>query len=98
MELESRRLTDDEITAAVASLDGWELVDGKLRREFVFADFLEAIGFMMRAAICAQVLNHHPDWSNVYKTVRVELETHDVGGLSPLDVELATQMNALADR
>ena len=98
MELESRRLTDDEITAAVASLDGWELVDGKLCREFVFADFLEAIGFMMRAAICAQVLNHHPDWSNVYKTVRVELETHDVGGLSPLDVELATQMNALADR
>ena len=98
MELESRRLTDDEITAAVASLDGWELVDGKLRREFVFADFLEAVGFMMRAAICAQVLNHHPDWSNVYKTVRVELETHDVGGLSPLDVELAAKMNELADR
>jgi 4a-hydroxytetrahydrobiopterin dehydratase len=98
MELESRRLTDDEIGAAMADLDGWELRDGKLFREFVFADFLEAIGFMMRAAICAQVLNHHPDWSNVYKTVRVELETHDVGGLSPLDVELATRMNALADR
>jgi 4a-hydroxytetrahydrobiopterin dehydratase len=98
MELENRRLTDDEINAAVANLDGWELVDGTLRREFVFADFVDAIGFMMRAAICAQVLNHHPDWSNVYKTVRVELETHDVGGLSPLDVELATKMNELADR
>jgi 4a-hydroxytetrahydrobiopterin dehydratase len=98
MELENRRLTDDEIEAAVADLDGWEVRDGKLFREFVFADFVEAVGFMMRAAVRAQVLNHHPDWSNAYKTVRVELETHDVGGLSPYDVELAKQMNELADR
>jgi 4a-hydroxytetrahydrobiopterin dehydratase len=98
MELESRRLSDDEIDAALADLDGWELVDGKLCREFVFADFLEAVGFMMRAAICAQVLNHHPDWSNVYTMVRDELETHDVGGLSPYDFELAAKMNDLADR
>jgi 4a-hydroxytetrahydrobiopterin dehydratase len=98
MELENRRLSDEEIEAALDGLDGWELRDGKLFREFVFADFVEAVGFMMRAAVRAQVLDHHPDWSNVYKTVRVELETHDVGGLSPLDFELAEQMNELADR
>jgi 4a-hydroxytetrahydrobiopterin dehydratase len=98
MELESRRLTDDEITDAIADLEGWELVDGKLSREFVFADFVEAIGFMMRVAIRAEGLNHHPDWSNVYKTVRIELQTHDVGGLSPYDFELATIMNELAGR
>jgi 4a-hydroxytetrahydrobiopterin dehydratase len=98
MELENRRLSDEEIEAALDDLDGWDLDTGKLFREFVFADFVEAVGFIMRAAVCAQVLDHHPDWSNVYKTVRVHLETHDVGGLSPLDFELAAKMNELADR
>lgn len=96
MKLESRRLNDDEIAVAVAELDGWQLVDGKLFREFTFGDFVEAIGFMVRVAIWAQTLNHHPEWSNVYKTVRVELQTHDVDGISPYDVELATKMNELA--
>jgi 4a-hydroxytetrahydrobiopterin dehydratase len=67
-----------------------------LRREFVFANFVEAFGFMTRAAIHAERLNHHPDWSNLYKTVRVALETHDVGGISQLDFDLATTMNDLA--
>ena len=96
-------MTDDlrplevaEIEARLAHLDGWEYRDGMLRREFVFANFVEAFGFMTRAAIHAEQLNHHPDWSNLYKTVRVALETHDVGGISQLDFDLATTMNDLA--
>ncbi len=89
-------MNDDEIATAVAELDGWELLDGKLLREFVFSNFVEAIGFMLRAAIWAEKLDHHPEWSNVYKRVRVELCTHDVGGLSPLDFQLARKMNELA--
>lgn len=96
MELELRRLSDDEIALALAGLDGWQLVDGKLSREFEFGDFVEAIGFMMRVAIWAEGLNHHPEWSNVYKTVRVDLQTHDVDGISPYDFELAAKMNELA--
>ncbi|MDA3039195.1 MAG: 4a-hydroxytetrahydrobiopterin dehydratase [Actinomycetota bacterium] len=96
MELERRRLNDDEIALGVAQIEGWQLVDGKLLREYIFADFVEAIGFMVRTAICAQSLNHHPEWSNVYNVVRVELQTHDVGGISAYDFELAIKMNALA--
>ena len=96
MELEKRRLTDDEVAGALSDLDGWEVLDGKLHREFVFADFIEAMGFMTRAAIWAEKRNHHPEWFNVYKTVRVDLSTHDVGGLSPYDIDLAQKMNALA--
>lgn len=98
MELELRRLDDDEIAIALAELDGWRLLDGKLSREYVFADFVEAIGFMMRVAIWAETLNHHPEWSNVYKVVSVALQTHDVGGISPYDFELAAKMNELATR
>jgi len=93
---ELQRLKDDEVAAAVAKLAGWQLVDGKLQREFVFQNFVEAIGFMMRAAIWADGMDHHPNWSNVYKTVQVELWTHDVGGITALDVQLATKMNELA--
>jgi 4a-hydroxytetrahydrobiopterin dehydratase len=96
MELELRRLADDEITAGLARLDRWRLVNGKLAREYVFGDFVEAVGFMMRVAIRAEALNHHPEWSNVYNVVRVELQTHDVGGLSPFDFELAATMDTLA--
>jgi 4a-hydroxytetrahydrobiopterin dehydratase len=96
MELELRRLDDDEVAVAIAQLDGWQVVEGKLSREFVFADFVEAVGFMVRAAIWAEALNHHPEWSNVYKVVRVELQTHDVDGISPYDFELAAKMNELA--
>lgn len=96
MELELRRLNDDEVAVALARLDGWQLLDGKLSREYVFVDFVEAIGFMMRVAIWAEKLNHHPEWSNVYKVVRVDLQTHDVDGISPYDFELAAKMNELA--
>ena len=93
---ELRALDTAEIEARLRSLDGWEHRDGMLRREFVFANFVEAIGFMTRAAIHAERLNHHPDWSNLYSRVRVGLETHDVDGISPLDFELASTMNDLA--
>lgn len=76
---------------------GWELIEGpKLRREFHFADFVEAFGFMTRCAIEAQQMDHHPNWSNVYSTVTVELWSHDVGGITDRDRTLAATMNRLA--
>jgi 4a-hydroxytetrahydrobiopterin dehydratase len=92
----SERLQPDEIIDRLERLEGWRLDGGKLAREFVFSDFVEAIGFMMRAAIWAERLDHHPEWRNVYRTVTVELVTHDVDGISTLDFELATKMNELA--
>ncbi len=96
MTLENKRMEHGEVESAIAGLDGWQLVDEKLYREFRFDNFVEATGFMMRAAVWAEMLNHHPDWSNLYDTVRVSLETHDVGGISQLDIQLATKMNELA--
>lgn len=95
MELDKRLLTDDEIDEAVATLDGWSIERGKLHRELGFADFVEAFGFMAKVAIVAEKLDHHPEWSNVYGTVEIDLSTHDVGGLSPYDVELARRIDAL---
>ena len=78
--------------------NGWELnADStRLEKEFVFANFVAAFGFMTQAAIWAEKLNHHPEWSNVYKTVNVGLTTHDTGGLGELDVKLARKMDAIA--
>ena len=90
------RLSDAEIADRLASLPGWSLAGGKLRREFLFRDFSEAFGFMARAALAAEKLDHHPDWSNVWNRVTVELWTHDAGGLTELDFELAEAMNQLA--
>lgn len=94
---EPRRLDPAEITAALADLPGWQLVDGKLARRFALADFVEAMDFMARAAVWAQRMNHHPDWSNAYNVVRVELQTHDVGGITSADVALARKMTDLAE-
>ncbi len=90
------RLTDSEIEEALAALDGWSLENGKLNRNFKFANFIEAFGFMTRAAIEAEKMDHHPEWFNVYSKVRVQLVTHSADGITNLDVELATKMNALA--
>jgi 4a-hydroxytetrahydrobiopterin dehydratase len=78
---------------------GWAMVQGRdaIRKTYVFEDFVDAFGWMARVAIWAEKWNHHPEWSNVYKTVEVTLTTHDVGGLSPLDAKLAGKMDALAD-
>ena len=85
-----------EIDEALASLDGWEVRDGKLHREFTFANFVEAFGFMAKAALVAERANHHPEWFNVYRTVRVDLTTHESGGITERDTALARAMNDLA--
>lgn len=87
---------NDDVQELVAN--GWTLnADStRLEKEFVFANFVAAFGFMTQAAIWAEKLNHHPEWSNVYKTVNVGLTTHDTGGLSELDVKLARKMDAIA--
>jgi 4a-hydroxytetrahydrobiopterin dehydratase len=92
------RLSSDAIRAALAELDGWELADDGLsiRRVFTFRNFSEAFGFMSRVALAAEKMDHHPDWSNVYRTVDVTLNTHDAGGLTELDFKLAKKMNAVA--
>lgn len=90
------RLDAHELETAVAALPGWEVRDGSLHRELHFADFSRAFGFMAAAATVAQAMDHHPDWSNSYSTVVVDLATHDAGGITTLDVELARRMSELA--
>lgn len=89
-------LTDGELSNAVAELDGWDLIDGRLHRQFRFADFPRAFGFMAAVATVAQSMDHHPDWSNSYNIVTIDLVTHDVGGVTALDVALAQRISALA--
>jgi 4a-hydroxytetrahydrobiopterin dehydratase len=94
------RLTPAARTAALRKLPKWKLAaDGTaISRTFTFADFSEAFGFMARAALAAEKMNHHPDWSNSYRKVSVTLTTHDAGGLTRLDMTLAAEMDAIADR
>jgi 4a-hydroxytetrahydrobiopterin dehydratase len=91
------RLTDSERETLPTTLPGWSLVDGRdaIRREFRFRDFNEAWGFMNRVALLAEQQNHHPEWFNVWATVRIELSTHDAGGLSARDIRLAQAIDAL---
>ena len=86
----------DEGRASLLS-NGWAMVEGRdaVHKVFVFGSFVEAFGFMTKAAICAEKLSHHPEWSNVYKTVEVTLTTHDTGGLSELDGKLAAKLDEL---
>jgi 4a-hydroxytetrahydrobiopterin dehydratase len=85
-----------EIEAALRALPHWTLAGGKLHREFRFADFSQAFGFMTRVALVAEQMNHHPEWSNVWSKVVVDLQTHDAGGVTSLDLELARKMDAIA--
>ena len=89
-------LTGSEITARLADHDGWELVDGKLHRELRFPDFATAFGFMAATAVVAEKMDHHPEWSNVYNRVTVDLVTHDAGGITELDFALATAIDRFA--
>ena len=92
------QLTDQERTDALAALPEWKLREDGLaiERTFLFKDFSEAFGFMARAALQAEVQDHHPEWFNVYNRVQVTLTTHDAAGLSQRDVKMATTMDALA--
>ena len=89
------KLSEEEIRSRLGQLPEWELRDGKLHREFSFKDFVEAFGFMTRVALLAESAEHHPEWFNVYNTVRIDLATHDVGGISERDVTLASKINTL---
>ena len=80
-----------------SAYDGWTLEDGKLTKQYQFGDFNAAFGFMTMSAIYAEKVNHHPEWFNVYRTVKVQLITHDVAGISYKDADLAKQMDAYAD-
>ena len=93
------KLTGEARKATLAKLTGWSEVSGRdaIAKKFVFKDFNAAFGFMTRAALVAEKLDHHPEWFNVYKTVEVTLSTHDAGGVTELDVKLAETMNQLAD-
>ena len=91
-----QKLSDTEIQTRLANLPGWSLANGKLHREYRFGDFVAAFGFMASAALVAESMNHHPEWFNVYNRVRVDLNTHDAGGITALDFALAEKMDALA--
>lgn len=89
-------LTDDELAEALATLPGWTVVDGRLHRELRFADFAAAFGFMARVAIVAERLDHHPDWSNSWNRVVVDIVSHDAGGITATCVSLARACDAAA--
>ena len=93
------KLSPEARTAALARLSGWKEASGRdaITKTFVFADFNAAFGFMTRAALVAEKMDHHPEWSNVYKTVQVTLSTHDAGGLTGLDITLAEAMEQIAE-
>ncbi len=94
----AQKLTAEARKSALAKLAGWSEVNGRdaISKKFSFKDFNEAFGFMARAALVAEKMDHHPEWSNVYKTVDVTLATHDAGGVTELDVKLAEAMDKIA--
>ena len=94
----TERLSADARKSALKGLPGWADTPGReaIARTFTFKNFNEAFGFMARAALVAEKSDHHPEWRNVYKTVEVVLATHDAGGVTVLDIDLATAMNGIA--
>jgi 4a-hydroxytetrahydrobiopterin dehydratase len=94
----AEKLTGSARNSALAKLPGWSEVKGRdaISRKFTFTDFSEAFGFMARAALVAEKLDHHPEWFNVYNRVEVTLATHDAGGVTDRDVKLAEAMDRLA--
>ena len=94
----AERLSGEARKAALVELHGWSETPGReaITRTFTFRDFNEAFGFMSRVALVAEKNDHHPEWKNVYKTVEVVLATHDAGGVTRLDVDLARTMNTIA--
>lgn len=92
----SAKLSSEAIAQMLEGLEGWEHSNGHLVAAFKFADFSEALGFMVRVGLECEKLNHHPNWYNVYNKVDVQLWTHDEGGVTGLDIKLATAMNRIA--
>ncbi|MGB6431341.1 MAG: 4a-hydroxytetrahydrobiopterin dehydratase [Candidatus Acidiferrales bacterium] len=94
--MEAKKLSEKGLATALKGLAGWTIVDGTLRRAFEFKDFSEAFGFMTRVAMAAESMNHHPDWSNSWNRVKIELVTHSAGGITPNDIDLAHQINKIS--
>ncbi len=92
------KLNDTELEAALEALPGWTLVNGKMHREYAFADFVHAFGFMATSAIAIEAMEHHPEWSNVWNKVTVDLTTHDLGGITSKDILLANKLEAIAQK
>lgn len=88
-------VTDKDLEATLARLPNWMIVNGKLHREYTFANFVEAFGFMTQVALLAERMNHHPGWSNEYKKVTVDLVTHEANGITSKDLDLAELMEEL---
>jgi len=89
------KLSEQEIAAELRKLSGWSVVKGTLHRDFEFKDFSEAFGFMSRVALAAEKMDHHPDWSNAWNKVTVDLSTHSAGGITKNDFELAGKMQQI---
>jgi 4a-hydroxytetrahydrobiopterin dehydratase len=92
------KLTAAEIEQQLEGLAGWSVVNGKLHCEYVFPDFVHAFGFMTQAALVAESMNHHPEWCNVWNRVAIDLTTHDSGGITKSDLELARRMEGIAGK
>ena len=90
------KLSQPEIASALRELSGWTVANGKLHRDYQFADFVHAFGFMATAALMIEKMGHHPEWFNVYNRLSVDLTTHDAGGITTKDVDLARELEALA--
>ena len=93
-----KRLLENEITAALVQLPAWTIHEAKLHRKYQFADFAHAFGFMATAAPLIERMNHHPEWSNVYNRVTVDLTTHDAGGITQKDIDLAGTLEKIAQK
>jgi 4a-hydroxytetrahydrobiopterin dehydratase len=89
------RLSEEQIKAELANLNGWSVKNGKLHKDFVFANFIDAFGFMSKASLHIEKMNHHPEWFNVYNKLSVDLTTHDAGGITQNDINLAKTLNSL---
>ena len=92
------KLQSVAIAAGLATLPGWSVVDGKLHKEYEFADFVHAFGFMATASMAIEAMNHHPEWFNVWNRVKIDLTTHDAGGITILDLKLAGKLEAIAKK
>ncbi|HYP13415.1 MAG TPA: 4a-hydroxytetrahydrobiopterin dehydratase [Bryobacteraceae bacterium] len=96
--MKAGQLSEQEVLSALAGLPGWSLQEGKLHKEFTFPDFALAFGFIASAVPGIERRNHHPEWKNVYNRIIVDLVTHDAGGITAADVELAQALEDLAHR
>ncbi|NIP62169.1 MAG: 4a-hydroxytetrahydrobiopterin dehydratase [Nitrosopumilaceae archaeon] len=89
------KLSDEQVQNALGDLPGWEVKDGKLHKDFEFKDFKDAFGFMTKAALHIEKMDHHPEWFNVYNKLKIDLQTHDAGGITENDTKLAKILNSL---